>query len=379
MGNKNFSKKLKRIKALIKKEFFQIIRDPSTILIAIIFPMVLLFIYGVGVSLDMNNLKVGLVLEDTNPEATSFYASLKDSKYFSIDISNSRKDLEKKINASKLKGMVIVPFYFSDYKKRLDKKGPIYVVADGSEPNTANFVQNYVMGAYNKWLIQQKLTYSEPDIPKIQIQQRFWYNEQLESRYFLIPGAIAIIMTLIGTLLTALVISREWERGTMESMLATPITMREFFIAKMFSYFTLGMLSMIFCTFLSIVFYDVPFRGSFLALLVVSSVFLLASLGFGLLISSVAKSQFIASQIAILTSFMPAFNLSGFVFEISSMPYLIRLASHIIPAKYMVSSLSTLFLAGNVWRLLIINILALLVFAFVFFTIMAFRTKKRLD
>jgi ABC-2 type transport system permease protein len=208
---------------------------------------------------------------------------------------------------------------------------------------------------------------------------RFWYNEELDSRHFLIPGSIAIIMTLIGTLLTALVISREWERGTMEALLATPVTIRELIISKMVAYFVLGIFSMVLCTVIALFLYGLPFRGSIFVLFLVSSVFLIAALSLGLLISAKAKDQFLASQIAITTSFLPAFMLSGFVFEISSMPLSIRLVTCIIPAKYMVSSLQTLFLAGNVMRLLLFNMLALALIAVVPLFLLTRQVKKRLD
>lgn len=371
--------KLRRIKALMVKEFFQIIRDPSSILIAIVFPLLLLFLYGFGVSLDINHLKIGLVLQDTNPDAESFALSLRNSPFFDVTVSRDEAPLVEKIISGKKRGLVIVPFYFSDYKEREDKRGPIYVIADGSEPNTATFVQNYVRGAWLNWLNQQAVSNSTKDLPQIAIQSRVWYNEELNSRYFLIPGSIAIIMTLIGTLLTAMVVAREWERGTFEALMATPVTIGEFLIAKMICYLCMGMASMILCTGLSIFLYGVPFRGSFLVLLGVSFFFLLAALGTGLLISSFSKSQFVASQISIISAFLPAFMLSGFIFEISSMPWIIRMITYFIPAKYMVSSLQTLFLVGNVWQLLILNVLIMALGSCVVFFLLSIKAKKRLD
>jgi ABC-2 type transport system permease protein len=283
------------------------------------------------------------------------------------------------MTAGDLKGIVVVPFYFSQYKRRPDRKGPIFVAADGSSPNTASFVQNYVEGAWQNWQIQERISNGRQPPPQVNVQSRFWYNEELNSRHFLIPGSIAIIMTLIGTLLTALVISREWERGTMEALMATPVTMGEFIIAKMFSYFCMGIFSLSFCTFLATEMYGLPFRGSLTALFFVSSIFLLAALAMGLLISSIARNQFVASQISIISAFLPAFMLSGFIFEIASMPVLIRLLTYIFPAKYMVNSLQTLFLVGDVWELLKINIAAMAIIAAILFTIMALKTVKRLD
>lgn len=369
----------RRIRALIVKEFYQIIRDPSSILIAVIFPLILLFIYGYGISLDFENLKIGLVLQDKNPKAQSFALALRNSKFFSVDMSDDQKMLEEKLIADKIYGIVIVPFYFSRYINSPPQAGPIYVVTDGSSPNTANFVQNYVKGAWLNWLNQEAISSGTNQVPQVNIESRFWYNEELNSRHFLVPGSIATIMTLIGTLLTALVIAREWERGTIEALMTTPITMKEFLLSKMIAYFTLGILSMAICTAISIFLFGVPFRGSFSALVLVSSVFLVGALASGLLISAIARNQFIASQISLITAFLPSFMLSGFIFEISSMPLPIRLITYIIPAKYMVSSLQTLFLVGNVWKLLIVNIIYMAIVAIILLIIMSFKAKKRLD
>lgn len=379
MESDNFKNKFIRIKALLKKEFYQIIRDSSSILIAFIFPLVLLFIYGFGVSLDLDHLKVGVVMQDTNPDSMNFLLSLRNSKYFTINVAREQKALEDKLIAGKIRGLVVMPFYFSQYDKRPDRKGPIYVVADGSEPNTAHFVQNYVGGAWEKSVNQSMINTGNQTLPYIDVQQRFWFNESLNSRHFLIPGSIAIIMTIIGSLLTALVIAREWERGTIEALMATPVTIREIFLSKTLAYFILGISSMFICSIIAIFLFKVPFRGSFLPLIIVSAIFLLTALGTGLIISSKTKNQFLASQISIVVSFLPAFMLSGFIFEISSMPLIIRGISYIIPTKYFVTSLESLFLAGNVWRLLIINVSVMLVIVFILYFILYLKPKKRLE
>jgi ABC-2 type transport system permease protein len=379
LNNLQFKHKITRIKALIKKESYQIIRDSSSIIIAFIYPMILLTIYGIGVSLDIDHLKVGVVLEDTNPDANNFYLSIKDSKYFSAEVARNQKNLESKLIAGKLKGLVIVPFYFSQYSERPDRKGPIYVVADGSDPNTANFVQNYVEGSWAKSVTQLAINTGNQYLPAIDVQPRFWFNETLNSRHFLIPGSIALIMTLIGSLLTALVIAREWERGTIEALMATPVTIREIYLSKTISYFILGMASMVICTIISTIFFGVPFRGSLLVLVVVSSVFLLTALGTGLLISSLCKNQFLSSQLSLTISFLPAFMLSGFIFEISSMPILIRALTYLLPARYMVTCLEALFLVGNVWRLLFINVGTMSLIVIILFLLIFSKPKKRLD
>lgn len=369
----------RRLKALIIKEFYQIIRDPSSILISVVLPLLLMFIYGFGVSLDLNHLRVGLILEDTAPDARSFAESITNSRFFDAKIGRHQRQFYDDITRGSLRGVVVVPSYFSEFRRRPATIAPIQVIADGSEPNTANFVYNYVQEAFNVWLRQEAQSNRIKGLPLVTTEPRYWYNEQLESRNFLIPGSLAIIMTLIGTLLTSLVVSREWERGTMESLMSTPVSIHELLIGKLIPYFVLGMASMALCVLIAVFLYQVPLRGSFIVLAIVTGIFLFGALGLGLLISSVARNQFVAAQAAIVASFLPAFILSGFIFEISSMPWIIRICTYIIPASYFVSCMQTLFLVGNVWSLIIYNSLAMLAVGLFFFVLTTFRTVKRLD
>lgn len=370
----------KRLRALIIKEFFQIIRDPSTLLITIVLPLILMFLYGYGVSLDLDHLKVGLVLEDTSPDAQSFAESLKDSRYFDVKIARDRRPLAEDLVRGSIRGIFVVPSYFTQYRLRPDTIAPIQVIADGSETNTANFVQNYAQGVFRNWLSQQSVaTGFSKEIPLMNVQPRYWFNEQLESRFFLLPGSLAIIMTLIGALLTALVVAREWERGTMEALMSTPVTTSELIIGKVIPYFILGMLSMTLCVFISIFFYDLPLRGSWGLLALTSSLFLYCSLGLGLMISTVTKNQILAYQITLIVAFLPAYILSGFLFEIHSMPRWIQVLTYCIPAKYFVQSLQTLFLAGNVWKLILYDMIPIVLIGSIFFVITTRKTVKRLD
>lgn len=369
----------RRIRALVKKEFFQVIRDPGSILISFVLPLILLFLYAFGVSLDMDYLRVGLVLEDRSTEAISFAESLKNSRYFEVTEARDRREIEEKIVAGTIRGLVIVPSYFTEFLKNPSDIAPIQVIGDGSEPNTATFVQNYVQGAWNQWLIQQKINEKTPQRLLVDTQPRFWYNEQLESRNFLIPGSLAIIMTLIGTLLTALVVAREWERGTMEALMATPVHIIEIVVAKIIPYFILGLLSMSMIAFLSVVFFNVPLRGSFFVLLLVSSAFLFTSTLLGLLISTLSRNQMVASQASIVSAFLPAFILSGFLFEIASMPPIIRFITYFIPARYFVACLQTIFLTGNIRAVLLPNTLYMLLIGAVILIAVTKITVKRLD
>lgn len=369
----------RRLRALFKKEALQIRRDPSTILISVVLPLLLLFIYGFGVSLDLNHLRIGLVLEDTAPDVQSFAKSMVDSTYFDVKIARDRRELIEDLLRGHIRGFVVVPSYFSNFRNRPDSVAPIQVIADGSEPNTANFVLNYVEGAFQNWLKQEAISSNLQGLPLINTLPRFWYNEQLESRFFLLSGSLAIIMTLIGTLLTALVVAREWERGTMESLMSTPVGIGELVIGKVVPYFILGMVSMTICVIVSVWGFGLPLRGSFLVLGMVSAVFLFCALGLGLMISTLAKNQIVASQVALVTGFLPAYILSGFLFEIASMPFPIQLLTYVIPAKYFVQCLQTLFLVGDVWGLILFNMIPMLLIGLLFFWITARKTVKRLD
>lgn len=369
----------RRVKALIYKEFTQMLRDPSSLLIGFGLPLLLMFIYGFGVSLDLQHLNIGLVLEDTTAETESFVQSLTASRYFNVKIVRDRRELTHDILSGAIRGFVVIPAYFTAFEKRKEMIAPIQVITDGSETNTANFVQNYVRGAWEVWKKQQLLDKGLKEPAGVTPIPRFWYNEQLESRNFLIPGSIAIIMALIGTLLTALVVAREWERGTMEALMSTPVHIFEIIIGKVIPYFVLGMAAMGLSVWIAIYFYHVPFRGSFLLLALTSGAFLLVSLEIGLWISTMTRNQFAASQAALVLAFMPAFMLSGFLFEIASMPRFIQLLTYLMPARYFVSSLQTLFLTGNIWSLIMYNILAMLCFGIIMFFAISRNTIKRLD
>ncbi len=375
----NHSSSMRRLKALITKESYQIVRDPSSILISIVLPLLLMFIYGVGVSLDLDHLKLGLVMEDTSPDAQSLAKSFTNSPFFDVTIVRDRRELYTEIVKGNIRGIVVIPSYFSKNLLNKDTVAPIQVLTDGSEPNTASFVQNYVQGAWSNWLRQREISDGEQRLNLVVLEQRMWYNEEIESRYFLLPGSLAIIMALIGTLLTALVVAREWERGTMEALMATPIKVHELILGKVIPYYFLGMGSMLLCVFITTVIFQVPFRGSLPALLVVSSIFLFASLGMGLFISTLARNQFVASQAATTAAFLPSLMLSGFIFEISSMPTIIQLLTYILPARYFVSSLKTLFLVGDVWSVLIFDMACIAVVALLFFLLTSSKTVKRLD
>ena len=370
---------MRRLIALIKKECLQIMRDPSALLVAFVLPLILLFIFGYGVNLDSNKMKIGLVSKDRSSEVSSLIHTFTNSRFFEVTMGQDRREFTDDLVNGRIRGIVVIPSDFTENSLVLSLPTQLQVITDGSEPNIAVFVKNYVTGAVRVWSAFQKESRGDISEDLISIDSRFWFNQELKSRNFLVPGSIAIIMTLIGTLLTSFVVAREWERGTMESIMATPVTINQILMGKLIPYFFLALCSLILCWSVAVFFYHVPFRGSFIALLAVSSVFLFGALGQGLLISSVTKSQLVASQLALISAFLPSFMLSGFIFDIAAMPKPIQLLTYVFPARYYVTSLQTLFLAGNVWPLLLQCMGAMASIGTIFFMITARKTKKRLD
>jgi ABC-2 type transport system permease protein len=371
------SERFRRFRALVRKETQQLVRDPSTILIAFVLPLILLFLFGYGVSLDASRTRIGLALESSTPAARDLGASFRASPYFDVRVGRDRREFTGDLVAGRIRGIVVVPADFGSERLRRGSPPQIQVLVDASEANTASFVQNYARGVVANWQLSSSAQATRAR-PPITAEQRFWFNPELTSRFFLVPGSIAIIMTLIGTLLTALVVAREWERGTMEAMMATPVTAIELLAGKLLPYFALGLGSMVMCTTIAVALFGVPFRGSVVALFALSIAFLAPALGQGLLISAATKNQFVASQVALLTGFLPGFLLSGFLFEIDSMPLPIRTLTRIVPSRYFVPSLQTVFLVGDVWPQFARDIGVMSLIGAFFFFLAARSTKKRL-
>ncbi len=374
---------LRRVAGLVRKEMLQIRRDPSSYLIAGLLPILLLFIFGYGVTLDLRRVPVAVVIEQSTPDAASLLASFRNSPYFNVIPAHDRRQVEDELVAGRLKGVVVLAADFADRLGR-GESAPVQVLVDGSDPNTAGLVLNYVEGVWSNWLLQETVARSGMVAGRalpgmVSIEPRYWFNPDVRSQNFLIPGSIAIIMTLIGTLLTALVVAREWERGTIEALMSTPLGRAEFLIGKLLPYFLLGIGAMGLSVTAAIYVFSVPFRGSILALIVVSAAFLSAMLPLGLLISTLTRNQFAASQAALVSGFLPAFELSGFIFEIDAMPWPIRWSTYLLPPRYFVASLQTMFLAGDVMSVLVPNTLALLAMGAVLLVLLVRSTRMRLE
>jgi ABC-2 type transport system permease protein len=367
-----------RLRGLLRKEFYQILRDPSSLAIAFLLPLVLLLIFGYGVSLDAEHVPIALVVELPSPDTASFTSGFHQSRYFEPVFPRSLREAEQALLDRRVMAIVHLR---SDFARQLRQPGgaPIQVIVNGVDANTARLVLGYVQGVWQKWLQREALARGETLAMPIQLEQRIWFNSELRSRNFLVPGLIAVIMTLIGALLTAMVMAREWERGTMEALLVTPVTMREVLLGKLIPYFILGMGGMSLSVGMGVWLFGVPLRGSLLVLFGAAALFLLAALGMGLLISTVTKNQFVAGQLAIITTFLPAFILSGFIFDVGSMPRIVQWLTHLLAASYFVAILQTVFLAGNVWSVILPNSLALLLMAAFFLGVSRRKLRKRLE
>ena len=367
-----------RLTGILRKEFLQIIRDPSSIILAVIMPIVLLFIFGYGVSLDAEHIPVAIVSSDSQSLTTDLTHRFKLSPNFTVIPLKSIEIAEKLLDERKVDGIIHIRGDFSQALHNAEQ-APVQLIVNGIDANRARLIQGYVHNIIRKYSVLRESRGEPVPAPAVSISQRIWFNEEAESRNFLVPGLITLIMTLIGILLTALVVAREWERGTMEAMLVTPLRRIDILLGKIIPYYALGMIGMSLSVIFAIILFDVPFRGSIPALFLLSSLFMLASLGFGLFLSATIKVQFIAAQASIVAGFMPAFFLTGLIFDLESTPKAIQMISYIVPAKYFVTISHTLFMAGDVWEIFLPNGLVLGAMAIFFITMAYTKITKRLD
>ena len=367
-----------RMRGILRKEMLQIRRDPSSIALALVLPIVLLFIFGYGVSLDAENVPIAMVTEDTSDAARDLAARFDGSAYFKITYFHTMADAIGKLNTGQIDAIVNIQ---SDFSKRLNKSAaaPVQLIVNGIDANRARLIQGYVRSVLHNWSAQNRAKGKPAVHPMVTITPRIWFNEAAVSRNFLIPGLITLIMTLTGILLTALVVAREWERGTMEAILVTPLRRIELLLGKILPYYLLGMLGMGLSVVAAITIFAVPMRGSLLTFIFLSSIFMLASLGLGLLFSAGIRIQFVAAQTSIVAGFLPAFFLSGLLFDLESTPIFIQIISHVVPARYYVSISRTLFMSGDIWVVLWPNALALTTMALIFLRLAYGKITKRLE
>jgi ABC-2 type transport system permease protein len=368
--------KARRVRALVRKEGRQVIRDPSSLAIGVVLPVVLILLFGYGLSLDVRNVPVAVVLEDPSPDATEVAAGFQLSSSFDAQLLTSMPQAQELLLARKVDAIVRIRL---DFARRLSLgDAEVQVLVHGTDANRARIIQNYAQGVVSQWAARRAAEGLQVSAGPVALRDRLWFNEANDSRYFLVPGLIVLIMTLIGAMLTALVMAREWERGTLEALFVTPVRADEILLGKTLPYFVLGMIGLGLCLFAAKFLFHVPFRGSVWVLTATSMLYLLVALGIGLLISSVVKSQFVASQATMLVTFLPALMLSGFLFDLRSMPAPVRLIAYALPARYYVALLQTIFLAGDVWGIILPNAAVLGGMAAVFLLLARAATRKQL-
>ncbi|MCL6481843.1 MAG: ABC transporter permease [Firmicutes bacterium] len=372
-----------RVGAMARKEVIQIYRDVRSLIIVLVMPVVLTFLFGYGVSLDLKRVPLAVYDREGSPASRDLLHRFRASEYFDLVLVADRYDeILRAIDRGEVRLAVVVPHDFSR-QLRASGRASVQLIVDATDDNTANVVSGYaesVLGGFRQqvqldWLARQGRARAE--LP-LQVEPRTWFNEELESDLFVVPGVVAIVMAVIGTFLTALTIAREWERGTMEQLIATPVTPLEILVGKLAPYFVIGLVDTAVCVAIAVFWFRIPFRGSLLSLFLAAALFLMVVLSIGYTLSVVAKSQLAASQAALVSTFLPAFLLSGFLFAIEQMPPVLQQITRIIPARYFVSLLKKIFLKGSPMELLRADLIPLAVFALLL-TLLATRAlRKRL-
>jgi ABC-2 type transport system permease protein len=375
---------LRRILAMTRKEVIQIRRDPRSLLIIIAMPLLQLFIYGYAVNLDIRHIPLCVYDRDATQTSQDLLKRFQATDYFNIvRVAPNYADVLHNIDDGACTVAVVIPPQFSE-TLHSGGQASVQALLDASDSNTANIGMGYALSIVQAYSQQVQIEWQQgrglaAAAPDVTFQPRTWFNEDLESMANIIPGVVALVMSVVGAFLTSLTIAREWERGTMEQLISTPVGKLEIEIGKLAPYFAIGMFDTALCAGMGVWWFGVPFRGSWTLMFGCSMLFLIVVLSLGYLISVVAKSQLAASQIALLTAFLPAFLLSGFVFPIEQMPIVVQWITRILPARYYVSILRNVFLKGTPAGLMAGQVTALAIIAAVSITLATRAFQKRLQ
>lgn len=375
---------MRRFWALLKKETRQLWRDRSNLAVGFLLPIILILLFGYGLSLDVKNAPVAVVLEDRSPLAESVMSGLKGSEYLAPQRAETMAVAEKWMRDKDVQAIVRVPVDFS--RQWVVQNAQIQVILDGVDALSARINEGYIRGAIGSWGLKNQdraaVSASHPTgqgVGSAIVSSRMWFNEASTSTWYLVPGLIVLILTLIGALLTSMVIAREWERGTLESLFVTPVRPLEIVIAKVVPYLVVGFTDLLICLMAARFLFEVPIRGSLWVILLVSLIYLLVSLFLGLCISAVTRNQFEASQGALLLSYLPAVMLSGFIFGLRNVPAPIQMVCQTLPATHFMGLLKTLFLTGDNHELVLKDGLILLGYALTLLAITCWRMRKCLQ
>ncbi|MFH1440737.1 MAG: ABC transporter permease [Candidatus Omnitrophota bacterium] len=376
------SQSLRRIKSVAWKEFVQIKRDPRSLGLALAIPMFMLLIFGYGLSLDIDHVRTVVWNQDASSKVSrDFLLNFKNSKYFNIvGYTDNYRDIGHMIDTGKVLMALIIPKDFSHYLES-NKTAPLQLIVDGSDANTATISMNYVRSVVSKYNINLVTdTFAEHGFnpPKtLDARTRVWFNMGLTSTWYIVPGVIAMIIMIISALIVSITIAREWERGTMEQLISTPVKAPELILGKFIPYFVIAFFDLTVGVLMARFLFEVPFRGSYLLLVILSALFLTGALSQGILISVVARTQLMASQLASLTTLIPTVLLSGFIYPIFNMPKALQVVTYLIPAKYYIVILRELFLKGGDLSTMWEQALFLVLFAFVMMFLAIKQFKKK--
>ncbi len=358
----------RRLFALARKEMIQIRRDPRSLIVVLLMPVMLMALMGYGIGLDQTDIPLCVYDREGSQLSQDLLKRFVSNRYFSLKLNaEDYRALADAIESGRCTVGIVIPLYFS---KLLNAGQPasVQAVIDATDNNTANLIIGYTQAVVARFSADVQIDYQQrrgPALgaPVLNVEARTWFNEELESRNFIVPGVVALVMAVIGTFLTSLTIAREWERGTMEQLISTPVAPLEVIAGKLIPYYVIGMVDAGSCAAISAWWFEVPFRGSLLLLFGASSLFLIGVLLLGFMISALAKTQLAASQFALLTTFLPAFLLSGFAFPIDQMPAAVRMVTRVFPARYYVTTLKSIFLKGTGAAALAVPLAAMLIFA----------------
>jgi ABC-2 type transport system permease protein len=372
-----------RVRAIARKEFIQILRDPRSLGMAIAMPMLLLVLFGYALTLDVDRVPVVVWDQSESPASRELISRFAGSRYFSVKgyVQNYR-EVEQAIDSGATLMALVVP---REFAQRVESARPaaVQLIVDGSDSNTATIAIGYAEGVVQTFSGDIGLRATQrlgvhPLNPPLEMRPRMWFNDDMESRNYIIPGLIPVIMMVIAALLTSLTIAREWERGTMEQLISTPIKGPELIFGKLVPYFAIGMFDVLLAVLMGEFVFHVPLRGSVLLLFVMAAIFLVGALSLGMVISIVAKNQLLANQLAMVLTFVPAFILSGLVYAISAMPLPIRLVTYLVPARYFIALLKGIYLKGVGLNVLASEAILLVIFAAAMVALANLKFRKKL-
>lgn len=367
-----------RFLAMARKEAIQLRRDPRSMVLAFVLPLFMLLFFGYAISWDVKDIRIAVLDQDRSQSSRQLIDAFQSSGYFRVvEYLQSQREIDDRLSQGSATAVMVIPPEFSE-EIASRRKAPVQLLLDGNDANTAVIAQNYadaIAARYSRMVILK----GQRIQPPVEAEGRVWYNPQLESRNMIVPGLIAVIMSIIAAMLTALTIAREWERGTMEQLAATPVHRLEVVFGKLLPYLAIGLFDVIVTAITGILIFGVPLRGNVLLLAVMTILFLVGALGLGMFISAVLKSQVLATQIAMVATYMPALLLSGFLFDIANMPVVLRAITYIVPAKYYIAVTRGIFLKGVGLEALWVQGLSMVVFATVGLALAAGAFQKRIS